>query len=317
MQTALHIFHIQHNYNKIYRKYADTLGVNADAVDSIEKIPFLPVQFFKTDAIVTTQFTPEVIFESSGTTGENTSRHYVKKLSLYYESFMRGFSLLYGHPHTWCIMALLPGYSNRQNSSLITMADHLIKESSNSYSGYYLKNTASLYQALIHNENNKQPTLLLGVTFALLDFAEQYSMKLHYTTVMETGGMKGRREEITRGEIHKILKAKLGVQHIHSEYGMTELLSQAYSSQKGLFACPPWMQVLVREENDPFAITCGIHLEKASQGLLNIIDLANLYSCSFIATDDTGRLYRDGSFEVLGRRDTSDIRGCSLLSLGD
>ena len=214
-------------------------------------------------------------------------------------------------------MALLPGYTERQNSSLVTMADHLIRESNNSYSGFYLKNDKRLYETLLHNETAKQPSLLLGVTFALLDFAEKYPMKLRYTTVMETGGMKGRREEITREEIHKILQEKLGVQNIHSEYGMTELLSQAYSREKGLFQCPPWMKVLIREENDPFAIKSCESLQKPSSGLLNIIDLANLYSCAFIATDDAGKLYENGSFEVLGRRDVSDMRGCSLLTAGD
>ena len=212
---------------------------------------------------------------------------------------------------------MLPGYTERQNSSLVTMADSLIRESNNAYSGFYLDNNEKLYEALVHNETREQPALLIGVTFALLDFAEKYSMKLRYTTVMETGGMKGRREEITREEIHKILQDKLGVQNIHSEYGMTELLSQAYSKEKGLFQCPPWMKVLIREENDPFAITGSSQAQKPLSGLLNIIDLANLYSCSFIATDDAGKLYKNGSFEVLGRRDISDMRGCSLLTAGD
>jgi hypothetical protein len=285
-------------------------------VNTIESIPFLPVLFFKTRVIKTTQFKPAVIFESSGTTGD-TSRHHVKHVSLYKESFTRAFKLFYGEPRTWCILALMPGYAERQNSSLVTMTDHLIKESNDKYSGFYLHSHEKLYQALLHNEAREQPSLLIGVTFALLDFAEKYSMKLRYTAIMETGGMKGRREEITREEIHKILQDKLGVQHIHSEYGMTELLSQAYSKEKGLFQCPPWMKVLIREENDPFAISGNSHNQKSSQGLLNIIDLANLYSCSFIATDDTGKLYRNGSFEVLGRRDVSDMRGCSLLTAGD
>ncbi len=194
------------------------------------------------------------------------------------------------------------------------MVQDLIRESNNAYSGFYLNDHEKLYQALVYNEAKQQPALLIGVTFALLDFAEKYSMKLRYTTIMETGGMKGRREEITREEVHKILQDKLGVQQIHSEYGMTELLSQAYSKEKGLFQCPPWMKVLIREENDPFAITGSSGAQKPLTGLLNIIDLANLYSCSFIATDDVGKLYKDGSFEVLGRRDISDIRGCSLLT---
>ena len=259
----MNIFRLQYEYNEIYKIYVDRLGVNPAGVTTLENIPFLPVEFFKTHTITTTQFNPEAIFESSGTTGENTSRHYVKHLSVYKESFTRGFNLFYGEPRKWCILALLPGYSERQNSSLVTMADGLIKESNNAYSGFYLHNNEKLYQALLHNETREQPALLIGVTFALLDFAEKYSMKLRYTTVMETGGMKGRREEITREEIHKILQDKLGVQNIHSEYGMTELLSQAYSKEKGLFQCPPWMKVLIREENDPFAITGSSRIQKA------------------------------------------------------
>lgn len=314
---ALDIFRLQYEHNKIYKKYVDTLGVDPRQVNSIEDIPFLPVQFFKNNTITTTKFEPEIIFESSGTTGENISRHFVKHISVYKKSFMTGFNLFYGDPGKWCILGLLPNYLERQNSSLVTMADNLIKESNNAYSGFYLHNHEKLYQALVDNEIREQPVLLIGVTFALLDFAEKYSMKLRYTTVMETGGMKGRREEITREEIHTILRDKLGLQNIHSEYGMTELLSQAYSKEKGSFHCPPWMKALVREENDPFAITATPETQKPATGLLNIIDLANLYSCSFIATEDVGKLYKNGSFEVLGRRDRSDMRGCSLLTAGD
>ncbi|MEP6952360.1 MAG: acyl transferase [Ginsengibacter sp.] len=314
---ALNIFRLQYEYNEIYKIYVDTLGVNAALVNTIEDIPFLPVQFFKTNVITTTQFKPGIIFESSGTTGENTSRHYVKHLSVYKESFTKTFNLFYDKPGKWCILALLPGYIERQNSSLVTMADDLIKESNNEYSGFYLYNEEELYHVLVHNETREQPTLLIGVTFALLDFAEKHSMALRCTTVMETGGMKGRREEITREEVHKILQDELGVQNIHSEYGMTELLSQAYSKEKGLFQCPPWMRILIREENDPFAVTGSPGKEKPLTGLLNIIDLANIYSCSFIATDDVGKLYKNGDFEVLGRRDMSDMRGCSLLTAGD
>lgn len=313
----MNIFRIQYENNEIYKKYVDTLGINISKVNSIENIPFLPVEFFKTNAITTTKFKPEVIFQSSGTTGENASLHYVKHVSVYKKSFMEGFTLFYGSPSKWCIVALLPGYVERQNSSLVTMARELIEESKNAYSGFYLHDTERLHETLLHNESRKQPTLLLGVTFALLDFAEKYPMKLRNTIVMETGGMKGRRQEITREEVHTILQYKLAVQNIHSEYGMTELLSQAYSNGKGLFQCPPWMKVLTREENDPFAITGSSPTQKPSSGLLNVIDLANLYSCSFIATDDAGRLYNSGSFEVLGRRDVSDLRGCSLLTAGD
>ena len=314
---ALDIFRLQYEHNKIYKKYVNMLGVDPLRINRIEDIPFLPVQFFKNNAITTTEFKPEIIFESSGTTGENISRHFVKDISLYKKSFTKGFNLFYGNPAKWCILGLLPGYLERQNSSLVTMVNDLINESENPYSGFYLHNHEKLYQALVYNEIGEQPVLLIGVTFALLDFAEKYSMQLNHTTIMETGGMKGRREEITREEIHSVLRDKMGVKNIHSEYGMTELLSQAYSKEKGLFHCPPWMKVLVREETDPFAITASSKTQKPFTGLLNIIDLANIYSCPFIATDDVGKLYENGSFEVLGRRDLSDMRGCSLLTAGE
>ena len=314
---ALEIFRLQYKHNKIYKIYVDALKVNPLQVNKIEDIPFLPIQFFKANTITTSTFEPEIIFESSGTTGENLSRHFVKKLSVYTKSFMECFKLFYGSPEKLCILGLLPGYLDRQNSSLITMVDYLIKVSDHAHSGFYLHDYEKLYQTLVHNEIRKQPVLLIGVTFAILDFAEKYSIELDYTTVMETGGMKGRREEITREEVHTFLKQKLGLQNIHSEYGMTELLSQAYSKEKGLFQCPPWMKVLIREENDPFAITERPSTKKPSTGLLNIIDLANIYSCCFIATDDVGKSYQNGCFEVLGRRDMSDMRGCSLLVATD
>ncbi len=313
-ELALNIFQIQYEHNSIYKIYVDRLGVVPEKVDSIKNIPFIPIQLFKNNTITTTQFEPEIIFESSGTTGENTSRHFVKDVSVYKESFLKGFNLFYGNPSQWCILGLLPGYIERQNSSLAYMTDELIKKSNNPYSGFYLHDYEKLYKAIVHNEIIEQPTLLIGVAFALLDFAEKYSLQLGNTIIMETGGMKGRREEITREEVHKILCSKFSIQNIHSEYGMTELLSQAYSKGNGLFHCPPWMKVLIREENDPFAITEFPLVQKPISGLLNIIDLANLYSCSFIATDDVGRLYKNGSFEVLGRRDMSDLRGCSLLT---
>jgi len=299
----------------VYKKYIDSLRVVPETINSIEKIPYLPISFFKTLHVSTTTFEPEIIFESSGTTGKNTSRHLVKSLGLYHKSFAKGFNLFYGDPTKWCFLGLLPGYLERENSSLIEMVNELIKKSNNPYSGFYLQDHQKLYQALVHNEITEQPTLLIGVTYALLDFAEKYSMKLQNTIVMETGGMKGKREEITREEVHEILKNKLGLNTIHSEYGMTELLSQAYSKGNGLFQTPPWMKVLVREYNDPFAINATSATEKPANGLINIIDLANLYSCSFIATDDVGRIYKNNTFEVLGRRDLSDLRGCSLLTL--
>lgn len=265
--------------------------------------------------VSTTHFEPEIIFESSGTTGDTTSRHYIKKTSVYRESFTRAFRLFYGSPQQWCIMGLLPGYLERENSSLVYMVNDLIKISGSSCSGFYLHDHKKLYKTIVHNEITEQPTLLIGVTYALLDFAEKYSMDLNHTWLMETGGMKGKREELTREEVHKILKERLNVKTVHSEYGMTEILSQAYSRENGLFHCPPWMKILVREHNDPFSITENTGSTQSVTGLLNIIDLANIYSCCFIATDDVGRLFKNETFEVLGRQDTSDIRGCSLLTV--
>lgn len=281
---------------------------------SIETIPFLPVSFFKTHKVTSTDFEPEITFESSGTTGSDTSRHFVKDLSLYKRSFNNGFELFYGNPSKWCILGLLPGYLERKNSSLIAMVNDLIKKSDNRNSDFYLHDHEKLFQTLVHNEIIQQPTLLIGVTYALLDFAQNHSMKLQNTIAMETGGMKGKREEMTREEIHGFLKNKLGLKTIHSEYGMTELLSQAYSEGKGIFRTPPWMKVLVREYNDPLAVSSSPKTEKPLNGLINIIDLANIYSCCFIATDDVGKIHKDNTFEVLGRRDMSDIRGCSLLT---
>ncbi len=308
------MFQLQYNQNVTYKTYVDTIRINPQLVDKQENIPFLPIQFFKNKIIKTGVFEPEIIFESSGTTGANTSLHFVKDLSLYKKSFTLGFNLFYGDPKDWCIVGLLPGYLERQNSSLVAMVNELIIESGDANSGFYLHDHENLYDVLLQNELIQQQTLLIGVTFALLDFSENYSMNLHHTTIMETGGMKGRREEMTREEIHSQLWNKLGTQLIHSEYGMTELLSQAYSKEKGLFKCPPWMKIFIRDETDPLNVITRTNKTKPSSGLLNVIDLANLYSCSFIATDDVGKLYEKGEFEVMGRRDLSDMRGCSLLT---
>jgi phenylacetate-coenzyme A ligase PaaK-like adenylate-forming protein len=310
----LEIFSFQYQNNELYQTYVNSIGVNPASVDHIEKIPYLPISFFKTHKVTTTDFEPEIIFESSGTTSANTSRHYIKSASLYKKSFLKAFNLFYGNPLEWCILALLPGYLERENSSLVYMVNDLIKLSNNEGSGFYLHNHDKLYQALVRDEIVEKPTLLIGVTYALLDFAEKHSMKLQSSYIMETGGMKGKREEITREEVHEQLQQKMGLSAIHSEYGMTELLSQAYSKGNGRFHCPPWMKVLLREYNDPFAISTSGQSTKPVNGLINIIDLANLYSCSFIATDDVGKLYKDNSFEVMGRRDMSDLRGCSLLT---
>jgi len=311
---ALAVFNFQYSQNSFYNQYCKTLHIDITTVDDIKKIPFLPIGFFKTHDIITTQFKPAIIFESSGTTQTINSRHLVKDIGLYEESFNKAFRLFYGEPSDWCIIALLPGYIERKNSSLVLMADKLIQQSNHPQSGFYLHDLQNLQTTLLQLEKQQQKTLLIGVTFALLDFAEQFPMHLQYTTIMETGGMKGRREEITRQEVHHILSENFKVNKIHSEYGMTELLSQAYSKGDGIFNCPPWMKVLLREEDDPFSVK-GADKNNPISGAVNVIDLANIYSCSFIATDDAGKLYPDESFEIMGRLDNSDIRGCSLLTV--
>ncbi len=315
-ELALAVFNFQYQHNNIYRQYCDALHINAAAVNAITQIPFLPISFFKTHEVTATSFDAENIFESSGTTNTINSRHYVKSAALYKRSFIKTFEHFYGGVQQKCILGLLPSYLERGNSSLVFMADELIRLSNNRQSGFYLYDFEKLRNTILHNEILKQPTLLIGVTYALLDFAEKYPMQLRNTIIMETGGMKGRREEMTRQEVHKYLQQQLGISLVHSEYGMTELLSQAYSKGDGIFHCPAWMKILIRDEDDPFAVTDASTLnQKPKNGCVNVIDLANLYSCSFIATEDAGRLYPGGSFEVLGRIDNSDIRGCSLLAV--
>ena len=312
-ETALNIFKFQYQHNPVYHQYCQALHVDSIKIDAIEKIPFLPIAFFKTHTIATTQFKPAAIFESSGTTQTINSKHLVKDIGLYEQSFSTAFNLFYGAAADWCIIALLPSYLERNNSSLVMMADKLIQQSKHAQSGFYLNDLEKLHYTLLQLEKQQQKTLLIGVTFALLDFAEQYSMPLQHTIIMETGGMKGRREEITRQEVHTILCTAFKINKIHSEYGMTELLSQAYSKGDGIFNCPQWMKVLVREEDDPLSLLVADN-NKFISGAVNVIDLANVYSCSFIATDDAGKLYPDESFEILGRLDNSDVRGCSLLA---
>ena len=314
VSVAFEVFRFQYEFNPVYRRYCDTLKIDIAQISLPRQIPFLPISLFKTHQVVTTNFDEAVIFESSGTTQTTNSKHYVKDLDLYQKSFTSTFRLFYGDPAEWCILALLPSYLERNNSSLVMMADQLIQQSKHPQSGFYLTDHKSLDHTLQVLEKQGQKTLLIGVTFALLDFAEQFPMPLYYTTIMETGGMKGRREEMTRQQVHEILCNSFQLKQIHSEYGMTELLSQGYSTGDGLFKTPPWMSVLLREEDDPFAIHLNPGLDTVT-GIINVIDLANIYSCSFIATDDAGKLYPDGSFEVLGRVDNSDIRGCSLLAL--
>ncbi|OQP38707.1 acyl transferase [Niastella yeongjuensis] len=309
-QLALEVFQFQYNNNAIYQHYVNALSTVGSAVRSIDQIPFLPIRFFKTADIKTTVFEPEAVFESSGTTQTINSRHYVKDLGIYRRSFLQAWEQFYGPVQDWCVIGLLPAYLERQNSSLVVMVNEMIKLSGHAQSGFYLYEHEKLASVLQELEKKGQKTLLIGVTFGLLDFAEQYPMPLKHTVVMETGGMKGRRREMTREEVHDILSTAFKTPLIHSEYGMTELLSQAYSYGHGLFDCPPWMKVLVRQDDDPLDVRIS------GSGVINIIDLANLYSCSFIATDDVGTVTPDGSFEILGRMDTSDIRGCNLLIAG-
>ena len=291
----------------------NAIGVNVDDVDTIAKIPFLPIRFFKTHQVVATDLNADIIFESSGTTETVNSMHYVKNRNIYEESFLNGFNSFYGDVKNWCVLGVLPSYLERENSSLVYMVQRLIEKSNHPQSGFYLYDFDRLVEVIKQLEHSEQPTLLIGVTFALLDFAELFSMPLTHTTIMETGGMKGRRKEMIRKEVHERLQHSFGKSAIHSEYGMTELLSQAYSKGNGIFRTPAWMHVLLRDEDDPLTIK-QIDNEK-TRGVINIIDLANIYSCSFIATDDLGVLYVDGSFEVTGRRDNSDLRGCSLLAI--
>ena len=267
------------------------------------------MEFFRNQKIVTGEYPVEMIFESSGTTGAAPGRHFITDLSLYEESFLKAFRLFYGDPGEYLIVALLPSYTEREGSSLLYMAKKLIKESHHPLSGFYKGDTGDLIYAIKKAKEETRKTLLLGVSFALLDLAEKLSPDLSGVIVMETGGMKGRRKEMTRSELHTILKSKLNVPSIHSEYGMTELISQAYSKGEGIFYCPPWMKILIRDPQDPLSL----NTETGKTGGINIIDLANINSCSFIATGDLGRLHDDGGFEVLGRFDSSDIRGCNLL----
>lgn len=310
-EQALEIFRHQYHNNDVYQNFSNALGVNVSAVKDISQIPFLPIRFFKLEDVKTGSFAPEQIFESSGTTGMVNSRHLVKDLSLYTESFSRGFRNVYGDPKNYCILGLLPSYLERKNSSLVYMVDRLIKDSGHPDSGFYLDDLERLHKKLSALENSGQPTILIGVSFALLDFAEKFPMELKNTIIMETGGMKGRRKELVRDELHEILKRAFHLNVIHSEYGMTELLSQAYSVNDGKYVSPPWMKILLRDESDPLTVIPP--QPRTITGAINVIDLANIHSCSFIATDDAARLFPDGSFEVLGRLDGSDLRGCSLL----
>ena len=308
LQHSLETFRYQATHTALYKQYIENLGINTDEVIALEDIPFLPIDFFKSHKIITEGGAENIIFSSSGTTGSVTSAHYVSDLSLYEKSFNQAFKLFYGEPEQFAILALLPSYLERSGSSLIYMVDDLIKQSTYPESGYFLYNHDDLFHQLNALKNQSIPTILFGVTYALLDFIEQHSINFPELIVIETGGMKGKRKEMIREELHEILKQGFGVPTIHSEYGMTELLSQAYSKGNGVFRCPPWMNVLVRELNDPFS-----YRKPNQTGGINVIDLAKINSCSFIATQDLGKKYDDESFEILGRFDQSDIRGCNLL----
>ncbi|WP_456440238.1 LuxE/PaaK family acyltransferase [Psychroserpens sp.] len=307
---ALDVFNFQFNNNPVYRSFCDLLYKHPSDVKCIEDIPFLPIQFFKSHKVLSSKNPIEATFSSSGTTGSVTSKHYVTDVNIYEESFRTGFQECYGNIEDYVILALLPSYLERQGSSLIYMVNDMIKESKHSESGFYLDNISELKDHLIALDSKGQKVLLIGVSFALLDLIEHYQFHLKNTIVMETGGMKGRRKELVRAELHSILKQGFGVSNIHSEYGMTELLSQAYSKGSGRFECPSWMRVITRDPEDALALQ-----QAQKTGGINVIDLANVNSCSFIATQDLGRVSKDGSFEIIGRFDSSDIRGCNLMVL--
>jgi phenylacetate-coenzyme A ligase PaaK-like adenylate-forming protein len=307
-KVALKVFRHQYENNTVYQEFCRFLKIDKASVKSLQQIPFLPIQFFKSHKVVSNTNTVQETFTSSGTTGTITSKHHVTDLSLYEDSYRKGFAEFYGNIEDYVVLALLPSYLEREGSSLIYMANDLIKLSNNSESGFYLHNYNELIKKLIRLDSEGHTILLIGVTYALLDLIETQKFKLTNTIIMETGGMKGKRKEMIREELHQELCDGFGVNMIHSEYGMTELLSQAYSLGNGVFECPNWMQILIRDTED--ALT---YIENGKTGGMNVIDLANINSCSFIATQDLGKKYDNNSFEVLGRFDNSDIRGCNLM----
>lgn len=309
-ETALELYHFQYRNNALYNEFNRLLGIRPDNVKELVNIPFLPISFFKTHRVVTGDWQDAAyIFESSGTTGEIPSRHFIRNPDIYHHSLLGGFRQFYGEPSDYAILALLPSYLERGNSSLVHMAKVLMEHSGHAANGFYLNEWDKLAEMLQHLEEKGQKTLLLGVTFALLDFAAEKPMLLNHTTLMETGGMKGRRAEWTRDQVHAYLEQQLGVEQVHSEYGMTELLSQAYAAESGIFTPASAMKVLVRDIQDPLEVS------EAGSGVLNIIDLANVDTCSFIATEDLGKVRPDGRFEVLGRVDHAALRGCSLMAV--
>lgn len=307
-QVALEVFRYQAKHNPIYRQFIQILGIQPDKIQDIHQIPFLPIQFFKTHEIKTDDWQEQTIFTSSGTSGQTPSQHFVRDINWYLANSVDGFQRFYGKIKDYCFLALLPSYLERSGSSLIKMAEHFIQKSKYPQSGFYLYNHQELINILKTLHQKRIPTVLIGVSFALWDLAEQFPTNLKHITIMETGGMKGRKEEITRTELHQILKKAFNVKNIHSEYGMTELLSQAYSKGNGIFRTTPTMKIIIKEITDPFTSQ-----KNGKSGTINIIDLANIDTCSFIATQDVGRVFENESFEVLGRLDESDIRGCNLM----
>lgn len=309
-KIALKVFRFQYDNNSVYREFCQFLNVEKQQVKSIEQIPFLPIQFFKSHEVLSSEEKIQETFTSSGTTGMATSRHLVTDISLYEESYRKGFSQFYGNIENYAVLALLPSYLDREGSSLIYMVDDLIQLSNHPDSGFYLNNYDELIQKLLELDAAGENIILIGVTYALLDLIEKQHFQLKNTIIMETGGMKGKRKEMIREELHELLSKGFGVEAIHSEYGMTELLSQAYSLGNGIFECPNWMQILIRDTEDALS-----YVENGKTGGVNVIDLANINSCSFIATQDLGKKQPNNSFEVLGRFDNSDIRGCNLMVL--
>ena len=305
---ALKVFRFEYENNIVYREFCVFLNTDVHKVKTLQQIPFLPIQFFKSHNVVSNSGAIQQIFTSSGTTRMTTSKHLVTNVSLYEQSYRKAFSEFYGNIEDYTVLALLPSYLERAGSSLIYMVTDLIKLSNNENSGFYLHNYDELISKLIQFDNARQNVILIGVTYALLDLIEKQKFKLKNTIIIETGGMKGKRKEMIREELHEILCAGFGVESINSEYGMTELLSQAYSLGNGIFECPPWMHIEIRDTEDAMS-----YVKPGKTGGINVIDLANINSCSFIATQDLGKKYPNNSFEVLGRFDNSDIRGCNLM----
>lgn len=309
-KKALEVFKHQFKNNKVYRSFCDLLYIHPSDITKIEEIPFLPIQFFKQRKIVSSLDEVDEIFTSSGTTGSITSKHYVTDINLYKESYLKGFHHFYGDIEKYTVLALLPNYLERKGSSLVYMVDDLIRKSKQEESGFYLNNLEELAKKLTQLNHQHKKVLLIGVSFALLDLIDKHQFKLTNTIIMETGGMKGRRKELIRNELHQLLSIGFGVEKIHSEYGMTELLSQAYSKGNGIFETPPWMKILTRDTEDALTIQ-----PTGNTGGINVIDLANYNSCSFIATQDLGKTHHNNTFEIIGRFDNSDIRGCNLMVL--